>query len=119
MHSESTLPVAAEHFAMNPLIRYLLLLLMVQSTLCAAVDEAASRNLRPQATGGSKRVALVIGNGAYRAEDLKPLANPVNDADDMARELRRFGFEVLAHKNLDRRRMKDAIAEFGRKASNA
>ena len=84
-----------------------------------AESSAAGRNLTRQGGQGGRRVALVIGNGAYKGEDLKSLANPSNDAEDMAVALRRFGFEVLAHKNLNRRQMKDAIAEFGRKASNA
>ncbi|MCS7079670.1 MAG: caspase family protein [Chloracidobacterium sp.] len=40
-----------------------------------------------------RRVALVIGNGAYRGA--RPLANPGNDARAMAGVLRELGFEVL------------------------
>ena len=83
----------------------------------AAADD--DRNLRSISGSAAKRVALVIGNGAYKSAELKPLLNPANDADDVAAALRGFGFEVLAYKNLNRRRMKDAIAEFGRKAGNA
>jgi uncharacterized caspase-like protein len=91
-----------------------------QSLATVHAADADTRNLRPASTSqGERRIALVIGNGAYRSEDLKPLANPTNDADDVAAALKGFGFEVLAHKNLDRRKMKDAIAEFGRKANNA
>jgi hypothetical protein len=39
-----------------------------------------------------RRVALVIGNGAYAA--LGPLRNPVNDAADVAAALESLGFEV-------------------------
>ncbi|MGD9922501.1 MAG: caspase domain-containing protein [Pseudorhodoplanes sp.] len=38
------------------------------------------------------RVALVIGNGAYR--NATPLANPANDAGDVATSLERLGFSV-------------------------
>ena len=38
------------------------------------------------------RVALVIGNGAY---DGVPLANPANDAREMARTLTDLGFQVV------------------------
>ena len=39
-----------------------------------------------------ERVALVIGNGAYRS--IATLANPPNDAEDVAAELRILGFNV-------------------------
>lgn len=74
-----------------------------------------SRNLIVNTSG--HRVALIIGNGAYR--DMPKLDNPTNDSEDIAKALRAFGFEVLAYKNLTRREMKDAIAEFGRRASDA
>lgn len=84
-----------------------------------AEPPAAGRNVTRQGGQAGRRVALVIGNGTYRAEGLKPLPNPPNDADDIATALRGFGFEVLAYKNLGRKAMKDAIAEFGRRATNA
>ncbi|MFH1091214.1 MAG: caspase family protein, partial [Pseudomonadota bacterium] len=59
-----------------------------------------------------RRVALVIGNGAYNTA---PLRNPVNDAEDMARALRSVGFEVILKLNADRRDMLLAIEEFGQK----
>ena len=69
------------------------------------------------ATG--KRVALVIGNGAYRHTDSMPkLANPANDADDMAAALKRFGFDVIEKKNLTREEMDEAISDFGRRIAN-
>jgi uncharacterized caspase-like protein len=64
-----------------------------------------------------RRVALVIGNGAYRSAP--PLANPINDASDIANALRKLGFEVVEGKNLDRRGMDDVIREFGRKLDGA
>jgi uncharacterized repeat protein (TIGR02543 family) len=42
--------------------------------------------------GSSPRKALVIGNSAY--EHTTPLANPVNDANDIAASLEQFGFTV-------------------------
>ncbi|MEI6208069.1 MAG: SUMF1/EgtB/PvdO family nonheme iron enzyme [Desulfuromonadales bacterium] len=69
---------------------------------------------------GRKRVALVIGNGSYRYTDSMPkLANPANDADDMAAALRRFGFEVVARKNLSKEEMDEAITDFGRRIANS
>ncbi len=40
----------------------------------------------------AKRVALVIGNSAYT--HTTPLRNPVNDATDMAKQLKALGFDV-------------------------
>jgi tetratricopeptide (TPR) repeat protein len=68
------------------------------------------------ATGG-RRVALVIGNGDYRFAP--QLSNPVNDASDIAKTLRKLRFDVVEGKNLDRRGMDEAIREFGRKLDGA
>jgi len=59
-----------------------------------------------------KRVALVIGNGAY---DTSPLKNPVNDAQDIANTLSSLGFEVIHLENADKRTMVEAMNDFGRK----
>ncbi|HUQ26894.1 MAG TPA: caspase family protein [Burkholderiales bacterium] len=56
------------------------------------------------------RVALVIGNGAYKDS---PLANPVNDATDIARVLQSVGFKVILKRNASAREMRQAIREFG------
>lgn len=58
-----------------------------------------------------RRVALLIGNGAYKTS---PLKNPVNDARDMAATLRDCGFEVIQRENLTRREMEEQIREFGK-----
>ncbi len=59
-----------------------------------------------------KRVALVIGNGAYADS---PLINPVNDAHDMAMALRDLGFEVIHRENIDRIGMRSAVRDFSRR----
>lgn len=69
----------------------------------AAVDKNAAKE---------KRLALVIGNSNYQDA---PLANPVNDARDLASTLRSIGFEVTQKENLDAAQMKRAIREFGDK----
>ena len=56
------------------------------------------------------RTALVIGNAAY---PFGALANPVNDATDIATALRGAGFEVLLETNAGRGEMKNAIRKFG------
>ena len=59
-----------------------------------------------------RRVALVIGNGAYKSS---PLVNPVNDANDIAAALKRCNFTVMKVTNANRRKMRTVIREFGDK----
>jgi len=59
-----------------------------------------------------KRLALVFGNGDYQ---LAPLKNPVNDARDIARLLRKFKFEVIHKENASQKVMEEAIRTFGKK----
>jgi hypothetical protein len=58
------------------------------------------------------RVALVVGNGAYKSS---PLNNPVNDARAVARSLKELGFEVLLHENFTQQGFLGALREFGRR----
>jgi tetratricopeptide (TPR) repeat protein len=66
-----------------------------------------------QLASNVRRVALVIGNGAYT--NAPPLKNPPNDARDMAVTLKTLGFEVSSGVNLSQRDMKRLIREFGQK----
>lgn len=65
----------------------------------------------------SERVALVMGNGAY--EHAPPLANPRNDAQDMAGLLGRLGFAVTEGLDLTDAAMEDRIRTFARQAKTA
>lgn len=56
------------------------------------------------------RVALVIGNGGYTDA---PLPNALNDAADMAKELKAAGFNVVHRENASLRDMTLALREFG------
>ena len=49
--------------------------------------------LLPSTVHAQKRVALVIGNASY--QHAGELANPKNDANDMAAALRSAGFQVI------------------------
>jgi uncharacterized caspase-like protein len=64
-----------------------------------------------------RRVALVIGNGAY--QDAPALANPPNDARAVAVSLRRLGFDVMEGIDLNRSGMEDALLAFAREAEAA
>lgn len=66
-----------------------------------------------QRAGNARRVALVIGNGAYT--NAPPLKNPPNDARDMAANLKTLGFDVSSGVNVSQREMKRLIREFGQK----
>ena len=57
-----------------------------------------------------RRLALVIGNGAYPS---KPLRNPTNDATAVAEELRKLGFAVTMGLNESQSEMEQMIRAFG------
>jgi len=82
-------------------MRLHLMLAAAVLTLTSVIDLAAAE---------SSRVALVIGNSAYKSSSL---VNPVNDATDMADALRECGFTVTKRTNVSRSQMRDAIREFG------
>jgi uncharacterized caspase-like protein len=63
------------------------------------------------------RFALVIGNGAYR--NVPALANPPNDAKDIAPALKSLGFKVTLKLDLDLAAMQRAIDEFALESANA
>lgn len=64
-----------------------------------------------------KNLALVIGNGSYvRAGQL---ANPVNDASDMAAALKEAGFDVILGLDLDKRGFDLKVRDFSRALPDA
>jgi len=65
----------------------------------------------------AKRVALVIGNGAY--EHTVPLPNPANDAEQMAAKLRGLGFDVVAGQDQTYSDMRRSVMNFAKKAYGA
>ena len=74
--------------------------------LLAAPASAMAQSMRGVQILEEQRVALVIGNAAYRG-DLLP--NPVNDARLIARTLKEAGFKVTLRENLDRTAMFGAV----------
>ena len=69
-------------------------------------------NFASEAEVSGARIALVVGNGAYRG-DLAALRNPVNDARLIARTLRGVGFTVRLVEDADERVLEDAVVAFG------
>ena len=64
-----------------------------------------------------RRIALVIGNGAYASFDKLP--NPQNDARAIARSLRDIGFEVTEGYDLGRDALRSTVNGFLRSATGA
>jgi len=81
------------------------------------MQQAGNTPSQPQATLGGRRVALVIGNGAYA--HVKALPNPPNDARAIAKSLRDIGFVVSEGIDLDRSAMQTTTREFLRNATGA
>ncbi len=76
------------------------------------IAQGLTLGLAPQwalGSEGAKRVALVIGNGAY---PVAPLKNPVADARAVTQELSKLGFTVTALEDKGARAMTDAMVEF-------
>ena len=65
-----------------------------------------------RAADPERRIALVIGNSAYKSA---PLRNPAKDAQSMSAVLRGLGFEVTLVKDASLRQMQQAILAFGQK----
>jgi hypothetical protein len=75
--------------------------------LAAPLGAWLARPAQAQLRSGS-RVALVVGNAAYPGG--AALRNPGNDAQAMAAQLARLGFEVVSARDATRAAMREAIA---------
>jgi formylglycine-generating enzyme required for sulfatase activity len=69
------------------------------------------------ASAQDRRIALVIGNSAYR--NAEELPNPRNDARAIGEALERLGFEVDTQLDLTHTGLQDALREFGYQAESA
>src|SRR3984893_3825601 len=70
-----------------------------------------------QAAKADRRVAFVVGNGAYK--NVAQLPNPPIDAKAMAAALRNVGFDVVEGTNLTRDKMTEKLLDFGKKTQGA
>ena len=82
-----------------------------------AVLSVAALLFSGEAALADKRVAFVVGNGAYK--NVPQLPNPPMDAKTMASTLRNVGFDVVEGYNLTRDKMTEKLLEFGHKAEGA
>lgn len=91
-----------------------------QGWVVAANDAQPSGDLvavAAPATLSGRRVALVIGNGAYK--HYPALRNPENDAEDMAARLRGLGFDVVERTNLTKDQIGATLREFKARMATA
>lgn len=79
------------------------------------VSQATEKDLSTNIVLDQKRLALLIGNGLYQSGGI--LANPENDANDIAARLQALGFDVMLYNNLDQKGFKKAIDDFGARLS--
>ena len=66
---------------------------------------------------GEKRVALVIGNGAYAT--MRELINPINDAKAIAKKLRAADFKVVEVYDAKYRVLRRKLKQFQKQSQNA
>ncbi len=85
--------------------RYSLLSAVVAASLFIGVHAARAEN----------RLALVIGQSAYRA--VVPLPNPANDARAMSKLLGDAGFDVTSAADLSQNDMRETVGEFAAKVA--
>ncbi len=84
-------------------------LTLIASLICITFTASAAN--------AEKRVAFVVGNGAYK--NVAQLPNPPVDAKAMAGVLRNVGFDVVEGTNLTRDKMTEKLLDFGKKAQGA
>jgi uncharacterized caspase-like protein len=83
---------------------------------CAVAAGALPFCRRAMADPGAPRIALVIGNGTYRAA---PLKNPPGDASAVAATLRDLGYDVTLRRNTRLRELIESLREFSLRAPKA
>jgi Tfp pilus assembly protein PilF len=112
--SESFLDIAADRF--KDIARARLAVLTSPGGTAPTAPAPAVRDAAAPDDAG-RRIALVIGNGAYPQGST--LANPPNDARAVARTLRDIGFDVAEGIDLDRAGFERTVRDFLAKAAQA
>ena len=88
------------------MFRHALLHLMISAALLLGAHAASAEN----------RLALVIGQSAYKS--VPALPNPVNDAKAVTQMLTDSGFEVSTASDLSQSQMRDQVSEFAGKVAS-
>ncbi len=84
--------------------------LLLKIFIALLVAPLAGAALAAATLDSGPRVALVVGNSAYRTA---PLANPLNDARAVSAQLRQLGFKVISLENASQKQMFEAVRQFG------
>ena len=90
---------------MRPVRTFLSLCLFLISAFPALIGLAAAQ----QSAAQEKRIALVVGNGAYAKA---PLATAANDAGLIAQTLQAAGFDVIGARDLDADSLRKSFRDF-------
>ncbi|BAM89441.1 conserved exported hypothetical protein [Bradyrhizobium oligotrophicum S58] len=85
-------------------------------SLCLLALAAPLRSAAAQQPAPEKRIALVIGNGAYAKG---PLATAANDAGLIAQTLQAAGFDVVGARDLDGDTLRKSFRDFIHKAQSS
>ncbi len=83
----------------------------------AALPFGPALSAAPGTASSGSRIALVMGNGAYRAAP--PLKNPPGDANAVATALRGLGYDVTLRQNTRLADLIEALREFSVRAPKA
>lgn len=75
--------------------------------------------IQPVVQAAQSRIALVIGNADYQSQSVSTLRNPISDARQMDRTLRKLGFKVFRLENAEQWKIEKAFRFFGRKLKAA
>ena len=82
----------------------------------AVFAAAALPALSTPAAAPERRIALVIGNGAYKSA---PLKNPVRDAEALASSLKQLGYEVVLRRDVGLFDLIEALRDFSLRAADS
>src|SRR4051794_25705375 len=112
--SHSRPPESAPNIEIRPQLAYSAAVMRIDAAIrCFAICLVVVFGLLAEARAAEPRVALVIGNGAYRSGP--ELDNNRNDADDISEQLKRVGFAVIDGRDLDRSAMYAALGRFAQR----
>ncbi|HKU07047.1 MAG TPA: caspase domain-containing protein, partial [Bradyrhizobium sp.] len=90
---------------------------LIATALCLALAFGLAGILAPaSAQQQEKRIALVVGNGAYTKS---PLATAANDAGLIAQTLQAAGFDVVGARDLDGDTLRRTLRDFIQKAESS
>lgn len=90
---------------------------ILRSALLFALTLLATSVVNALPSLAAKRVALVVGNGAYA--HVPHLNNPPNDAQDVSAALKQLGFEVIPGIDIDKHAFDDKLHQFSQAIAGA